>query len=97
MDFPNSGTRGVIRFQNFLKIIGKSFFNFLFLILFVEFIHLFKIYVFTLRLIRSCKINRTVAIDMRGFGWSERPIGEKNYMLPNLIGDLKALIKYLSE
>lgn len=34
---------------------------------------------------------------MRGFDRSERPIGEKNYMLPYLIGDLKALIKYLSE
>ncbi|XP_037042909.1 epoxide hydrolase 4-like [Bradysia coprophila] len=38
----------------------------------------------------------TVAIDMRGFAWSQRPIGETNYVLPNLIVDLKAFIKYLN-
>lgn len=38
----------------------------------------------------------TVAIDMRGFAWSEKPIGEKNYVLPKLVGDLKALIQYLN-
>ncbi|XP_037037292.1 epoxide hydrolase 4-like [Bradysia coprophila] len=38
----------------------------------------------------------TVAIDMRGYAWSERPTEEKDYVLPYLIGDLKALIKYLN-
>ncbi len=47
--------------------------------------------------IRSYQMNRTIAIDMRGFDWSERPIGEKNYILPYLVEDLKALVKYLSE
>ncbi|KAJ6646579.1 Epoxide hydrolase 4, partial [Pseudolycoriella hygida] len=38
----------------------------------------------------------TVAIDMRGFSWSDKPIGEDNYILSKMVGDLKALINYLN-
>lgn len=37
----------------------------------------------------------TVAVDMRGFGWSDKPIGEEKYVVTTLIEDIKALIKHL--
>lgn len=38
---------------------------------------------------------RTVAIDMRGYGDSEKPAGLRPYLVPTLVADLKALIEAL--
>lgn len=45
----------------------------------------------------SCIYIRTVAIDMRGYNLSERPIGTSNYKIANIVEDLRALIEHLSE
>lgn len=85
MGSPIFGTRGVIRFQSFLKIIGESISC------------LFNLFASIYNDVFIYKIYRTVAVDMRGFGFSEKPIGKKNYVMPNLIKDVKALVEYLSE
>lgn len=38
---------------------------------------------------------RTVAIDLRGFGLSDRPRGISNYKLSNMVEDLRAFLEHL--
>lgn len=40
---------------------------------------------------------RTVAIDLRGYNLSERPIGFSNYKVQDIVEDLRALIEHLSK
>lgn len=40
---------------------------------------------------------RVVAIDMRGYNLSERPVGLQNYTFQYMVDDLRALIEHLSK
>ncbi|XP_071964698.1 epoxide hydrolase 4-like [Antedon mediterranea] len=42
-----------------------------------------------------CHLYRCVAIDMRGFGESDRPSGRESYKMQLLVGDVKAVISAL--
>lgn len=42
-------------------------------------------------------LHRTVALDMRGFSLSDRPVGIKNYAIQYLVDDLRAVIQHLSK
>lgn len=52
---------------------------------------------FDRKLINSVSIlsDRTVAIDLRGFGDSDKPEGRFEYTMDKLVLDLKAAIEYL--
>lgn len=41
------------------------------------------------------KHSRTVAVDMRGFGDSDKPVGASNYTMDILVNDLKGIIENL--
>lgn len=40
---------------------------------------------------------RVVAIDMRGYNLSERPVGQQNYEFQYMVDDLRALIEHLGK
>lgn len=39
---------------------------------------------------------RTIALDMRGYNLSERPIGSENYKVSYIVEDIRALIEHSS-
>lgn len=85
MVFQNFGTHGVIKSQNFHKIIGtmngKKFAEKLNIIKF-DFQQYF--------------VYRTVALDIRGYGESDKPKGRSHYTIANVCADIKAVIEHLS-
>lgn len=41
-------------------------------------------------------VRRTVALDLRGYGDSDKPKGLSNYTIATICGDIKAVIEHLS-
>lgn len=41
--------------------------------------------------------HRTVAVDMRGYGDSEKPKGSQNYKMKVLVNDIKEIIESLGK
>lgn len=40
---------------------------------------------------------RTVAVDLRGYNLSEKPVGAQNYKVQYMVDDLRALVEHLSK
>jgi pimeloyl-ACP methyl ester carboxylesterase len=40
-------------------------------------------------------LNRTVAVDMRGYGDSDKPVALEDYKMAHLVNDIKEIIEAL--
>lgn len=84
MDFPNSGFHGGIKSKNFPKTTGKCLFSQKF-----KFLHNQNTKIF------QNKFFRVIAIDMRGYGESEKKKKVKSYEMHLLVEDINNFIKAL--